>query len=240
MKRYSGLLVAGLLATSLPVNAAFQSVQTDVKTAGVTLTGGSVSFTATVKNKSNNQTATSITWTGVTPGSTAWAEADQYIEMASVVSLSNGFIRTYTDNTATTASPRYTGPNNSSATPAGLVNGTNTTSVQPLAWSIQDALTGGRPNGVGDPNNSTQYYYWFYYTDIAQVTFNNPTVQTYNTVVGPGNAIHFAQGGGSFPDPAQFGAAASPNYMFFEANFTGALGGTQYQTNKLTLEAYTI
>lgn len=242
MKKYLvGSLLAALAVVAPSVsNALFVSVQTDQKTAGVTLAGGSISFTATIKNLSNNNTANQITWTGVTPGATAWKTADQYIQLDSVISLSNGFIRTYTDNTAAGANPRYTGVNNSTTTPGGLVNASDTTQTLPLAWSIAGSLASAIPNGAGDPNTATSFYYWFYYTDKAQVTFNQAAVQNYNTVEAPGPAIHYAQGAGLYPDPTQYGVDASPNFMHFESNFTGALGGNTYQTSTLTIEAYTI
>lgn len=197
-----------------------------------------LNFTAVVKNRSDNQPVPKITWASVSAGVSGWIIADQYVEITSVMTIPNGFLRTYTDNTSPTASPRFTGP--SGATAAGLVNRTNTTFRIPVAWCVRDDVTWG-PQPAGDPN--TTFFGWFYYEDASQPNFNsNTALMDYAIVQGPGTPdpwVHY----GAWPPwgnvGAPFGPAVSPNYMWFEADFTGGVAGT-YETNSLFIEAYTI
>lgn len=239
MKKYFGIMTAGLLvASSMFVpsvsNAVFTSVQVDVKSAAVTLTGGSLSFTATVKNVSNNAVATSVGWSGVTTGVTAWKIADQYIEMTSNVSLSNGSIRIYTDNTNNSANPKYSGPATGGA---GLVNTTVTSQTLPLAWSIVDLL-GAPASGPGDPNNTAQFSNWGFFVDKGMTSFTQPTTEDYIKVVGSGNMIHTNHQ--ATPYPNGYFAVPSPNFVYLESDFTAGSGGSSYATNQITIEAYTI
>lgn len=194
-----------------------------------------LSFTATVKNRSDNQVATQIGFPPITAGNAGWVIADQYVEIDSVMTLGNGFIRTFTDNTASNANPRYTGPNGNGATPAGLINSQDTRQKLPTAWCVRDLLAAG-PNPAGDPNTT---FVWFYHIDAAQSDFLDPLTLDYENVLAPGPSIHYAQGA-VYPNPFAYGFALTPNFWYLEANFSGALGGVLYQTNQIVFESYTL
>ena len=187
-------------------------------------------MTVAVKKMSDNGAATDITWSGVTLPTT-WKNAETYIELASAITASNGGIRIVTNNR--TASPAYTGV--STGTAAGLIDNLDTTKTLPMAWSIKDELAGptgpvsAKPyesatDGAGTPNQ----FQWLYMTDTSS---SDDQGAPYRTVIN-NSGIHY--GGGD----SEFGAAASPNFVYFEANFTTAVTPRTYSTNKLIVEAF--
>jgi hypothetical protein len=204
-----------------------------------------------------------------TPGA-GFLVADQYIELETNINTLNGGVQIYTDNTnITLANPRYSvTPSSTTPTPAGLIGVGATDQKLPTAWRASTyTLTAVNPV---DPNaKAGQSYLWFYHEDKAQVavwtssatSFRNgdPYVTVYAAPATPllanqfdnsGNetqvsypttggksGIHFAQ------DPTSFGGFKSGTvftYIYTEADFTGALAGVTYSTNRLILEAFSL
>ena len=129
-------------------------------------TSGSGTVTLTVKNISDNQSATGgiITWSTVTAGETGWSIADQYIEVSHNDLPEDWGIQIYTDNENALADPLYTG----TANPAGLVKIANTIMALPMAWKITDSLLTG--NDLTDPSERSDAegfsdYMWHYLKD---------------------------------------------------------------------------
>ncbi|NQT95381.1 MAG: hypothetical protein HQ572_02925 [Candidatus Omnitrophica bacterium] len=135
MKKLLSLLVAIVMvaSTSGTALAAFTSDGTEAFTASSGSVGGTAGisepFSATLKNLSDDATATDVAWTGVDAGD-GWETADQYIEVTGFATYSNWGIQTYTDNEDVSASPQYTGTNN----PAGLVRTDSTIYNLPVCW----------------------------------------------------------------------------------------------------------
>ena len=209
-------------------------------------------FNATIRNIADGSQTGSISWPS---GQTSWARANQYIdlEVDDPDDLQWG-VQIYTNNTASTAIPKYVV--SGSSNPAGLVNPSYPSMTLPLAWSIkagtQTALaaepTAAEPNNNGlnghptDPNA----FQWMYMEDArtpaipasGTSAFSNgdPFITVRNNY---GN--HFVQGPESNPYVAtQFGAQDPPSYIYLEANFGVGLAQQTYQTNTLTVEFYSL
>ncbi len=242
LKLYVAPLIAGAVAILAPMasQAAFVGMQRSTVTASAVFpaSAGQIAMTVQVlKTADNTVDPTGINWNNPVVGS--FSVASDYVKLDSTLSITGAGIQIYTDNTAPDASPRFTGLISSfTATPAGLVNATDTTKTLPMAWTIQDLLgtpVAIDPNAVAPGNTASA---WLYFEDHAQVA--NPDLHAGNFL--PGDAfvtvqnttgIHYDQ------DPAKFGVASSPNYIYVESDFRSALGGTTYKTSTLRLEAYT-
>jgi len=258
-KYLAGLATAGfVMAVPTSNHAAFTSQGTQALTASATTGGTAIVALAsvTIKNRSDNATATTITWTGATPGA-GWLVSDQYVDMLSSITTISGGIQYYTDNTNTAATPRYTlAVTSGTPTPAGLVD-TSGTQKLPTAWRASTfTLTGVNP--INPNAGAGESFLWFFHEDHAQVAvpslnataFTNadPFVTVYaapsttltdslgvSTTETTGG-IHFAQA------PSSFGGfqPAAHTYLYTEADFTNALAARTYGTNRLILEAFSI
>jgi hypothetical protein len=253
LKQLVASFLMGTIAMAVPVTAhAITTVQVSTIIASAYVGGGDTKMTVTIKNVLDNNTTNTIAWTGVNAGQ-GWTQADQYLQIDSTLTVSGGGIQTYTYNTVLGANPRYTGLiSTTTQSPAGLVDTSTTTLKLPTAWQIVDVL--GSQKGVDDPNCTggvgqpafcqaagvATGWAWFYHEDKGQ-TEDVPSQHTtafhdadsYVTVHKAGYGIHYAQ------DPASFGSAVSPNYMYLEADFANALGGRTYTTSELIVELFT-
>jgi hypothetical protein len=193
-------------------------------------------FTVTIKNRSDNATASQVSWT---KPPAAWALADQYLSVETDSTVMSWGVQLYTNNTLPGANPRYTGLVSSfTQTPAGLVNTSDTTSLLPLAWTTRSdvstiTVVAADPNNSADPNS----FQWLVAEDKAQVAVKNlnaaafadadPFITTRNNV-----GIHFGQ------SPAEFGPADPPYRIYLEAGLGASLAKQTYQTSTLTLELF--
>jgi hypothetical protein len=236
---FAGLGIAFFAATSS--HAAFTSLSRSTVTAEAVLTGaGAVTMSLAIKKVADGTASDRITWPNVTLPA-RWVVASDYVELNSVVTASGGGIQTYTDNTATDASPRFTG-NLQALSAAGLVDTTDTTKKLPTAWSIRSSASPTTPTPQNPNANSGESYLWFWHVDRANQ--DNPgTTDVNEAFVGDAhpyvtaqnaNGIHFAQG------PTEFGpAAAAPiSRMYFEADFGSAITPRTYRTSKLIIESF--
>lgn len=190
-------------------------------------TEGSVSVT--LKNISDNLTTTQMTWSGIIPGTTQWACADQYLEITTQYHYPGWGVQIYTDNTSGTANPPYTGINN----PVGLVDTSTTTRTLPMCWRIVDITT----NTLNIQQTSDYHLYsselgsgykcWLYMMDKATSGF---TEGSDDVTVWDERGVHASEGG--------FAGSMSPNYIYIGADFTNALTPRTYRTNKLTVEVF--
>ena len=207
-----------------PTFATFQSRSISTFTAQATVTGGQLAMSVEIRNRDNDNLATSLTWENVAAGS-GWTLANQYILLHSTLTLPGG-IRIYTDNAANDANPRF-GGSFGTGNGAGLIDTTTNTAVIPLAWLIRDDR--GDP-ATGDPNYNPS---WFYFKDKSQTNFwSNADTKDYSTVAKAGYGIHFSQGTGNY------GPSPSPDYIYIESNFTNAVGGRTYRTTTLRIELF--
>jgi hypothetical protein len=252
MKRHTlkyallSLMSLSLLVLGSSVSqAVFAGLGVNTNTATATTGAGTVSMAVFIKDVAGNGTATQITWPTVNLPS-AFVVASQYIELHSTITAGNGGIQIYTDNTnPADANPKYTGlidANN--PPPSGLVNITNTAARLPTAWQIKDVL--GVPTAI-NPNDLVNGSGWLFHEDKAQVANQNQNVTAFANGVpfvtveslacaGSGASlpcIHFGQ------RDTDFGIAASPNYIYTQADFSNAVGGSTYKTSTLRLEAFT-
>ena len=243
-KKYvvAALALVGSALLPLKAHAAFQSFGRSTNTAIAELTGGgTVLMAITLRNISDNSTTTQLYWTGVTLPST-FVRSGAYIDLASTMTASGGGIQIYTDNTSSVdANPKYTYASSTFSNPAGLVDTTTTTKTLPLAWSIKDttatatAPTAADPTSGTDPNASQ----WLFFkdratqSDASQNTTPFADGETFIAVKRAGDGIHFGQ------SDTAFGAAPSPDDIYVEANFNGAVTPRTYKTSTLRLERYT-
>jgi hypothetical protein len=243
IRKYMAALLGLGLTMAVPVTShAFTSKAIVTETASATVGGGSAAMSVALLTVGTNATATSIGWTTANAGS-GWQEASQYLQISSTLSVAGAGIQTYTNNTAASASPRYTA-SISTFTPgcAGLVNSGGTL-VMPVAWQVST----GTPVATDDPNNAAlpghTGYAWNYYQDAGQTVAspnfgitapfaNGATTVEVETANNPPN-IQFAQS--SFGP----GNTSGINNVYLEANFNNALGGDTYKTSTLTVELFT-
>ena len=226
----AALFLAGVISTG---SHAFTSQGASTQTASATLIGdGVVSMNVAIRRMSDNVAAGNIPWTGVTLPS-GWRNADHYILLHSTITDATGGIRIVTNNKGDGADPAYTGSN---TTAGGLVDNTNHGSALQLAWTIKDGVVGStgpvsaKPYEVADGTGQVDQFQWLYMTDQVDTTLAQGAA--YRTAVNTAG-IHF--GGGN----TEFGAAASPNIVYLEADFNNALTPRTYSTNRLIVEAYT-
>jgi len=207
-----------------PTFATFQSRSISTFTAQATVTGGQLAMSVEIRNRDNDNLATSLTW-NVVAGS-SWTLANQYILLHSTLTVSGGGIRIYTDNAANDANPRF-GGSFGEIYGAGLIDTTTNTAVLPLAWLIRDNR---EDPATGDPNSNAV---WFYFKDKSQTNFwSNADTKDYSTVAKAGYGIHYAQG------PGNYGSSTSPDYIYIESDFKNAVGGRTYRTTTLRIELF--
>jgi hypothetical protein len=199
---------------------------------------GVVSMTAELRNRSNNNPATSITWSGITIGQTDWKAADQYILLHATITASTGLIQIYTDNKASDANPKYTGSGN----PAGLVMVENSSKTLKMCWRVTDMST----NTLTIIQHPTQNYLYSQELGSGYRCFlwmkdkNTPNIPSENTtqfVNGEDYVTVWETTRGCQHAEGTWAFMPSPNYIYIGAKFLGATTPATYKTNKLTLEA---
>lgn len=203
-------------------------------------------FDMTLRNIGNNAVASELTWSDIDLGNTRWKAADQYLELD--VTLFSGDYRNdidawpygiqiYTDNTNAAASPRYTGTGD----PAGLVDMSTTTRTLPMCWRIvdqsttthimqgaTDAITGQwLPGRLWENQLTDQYPCYIWMRDKQSSDFENG--MAYATAWDYRGIQHAEM---------TFGGARSPNYVYFCADFSQAVGPRSYRTGRLIVELY--
>lgn len=183
-------------------------------------------------NVSNNQSADSISWSGVDPG-TGWKSADQYMRLQQTYYHSGWGIQIYTDNRATDASPYYTGSDD----PAGLVAVSSPSIKIPMCWRVVDTSTTTltiqrgapeKPDRLWSQELGNAYPCFLWMMDRHSTNFVDG--YDYATVWDDQRGIQHGE--------ASFGGAVSPNYVYFGADFSGAMGSTTYRTGKLIVELF--
>ncbi len=238
-------LAMGMVVSCLGIAmAAVTSVDTKTVAGGVEFIGEPTTweFTVALKNISGVGTPTELSWSDVTPGSTDWKAADQYIEVANTYYRTGWGIQIYTDNL-----PSGTTEYN----PAGLVATDDEKSVLPLTWRIMGEKVTADKLGireVEDPVESDKhhlestsedpgYYPWLWMKDAK--TPDIPELYTTAFVNGEDyvtiwneNGVHHAEG------PLDYYASPSPNYVYIGARFTTATTPRTYSTSKLTVELF--
>jgi hypothetical protein len=244
-KTTKGLVAVVLTAFLAGTSHAFTSVSKNpplIASATIPASAGQIAMSAVIKKVIDNTVDTQIAWSNITLPATFKA-ADDYIQLDSTITLSNGGIQIYTDNVNATGVSKFTGPiNGTSPTPAGLVNNSDGTKKLPTGWTIL-AANGAAPV-AGDPNVNRS---WFYHEDASQVAVASLNAGAFtpgedNITVENVNGIHFAQGNGAVGgvnDANYGGGSHSPNYIYTEADFSTAAAPNTYSTTRLILEAYT-
>lgn len=202
------------------------------------------SLTATLKNISDNQNASQLTWSSVNPGG-GWKAADQYIQLDLTYYQPGWGIQIYTDNAAADASPRYAG-SVSSSNPVGLISVEYPESAPlPMCWRMVDVSTTTTLSIVQGSDNKLyssqlggqagQYpcFVWMKDRGTPAIPDKGTTVFTpgedYVTVWDNRGAQH-AEG--------TWSGCQSPNYIYIGANFNGAVTPGTYRTNKLIVELF--
>ena len=229
------------------------SITRSTYTASISITtGGTVTFSALLKNISDGSAATSITWSGVSVGSTKWKQSDVYLELHTTTTLVGSALQIYTDNTAADASPKYLGQP-SQRDPSGLVGSSTTVYVPTLSstslsmcWRVQPSTTqaaqtinqgtAGFPYRLWETTGGSGFpcYIWMKDKATVNITGSNTTNfvngDDYDIVVDSVRGIQQAE--------YTWLAATSPCYIYFGANFTSAVSPAKYSTTTLRLEAF--
>jgi hypothetical protein len=241
------IAITMVISTSGLSFAAFQSLGKQQYSANSGTVGGTpsvtVPFSVFLRNISNDTTATAITWSTITAGTTGWKAANQYIAVKGWTTYSDWGIQIYTNNT------NYTG----TGSPAGLINTANTLYSLPMAWrtttetvlannpklGIVEHIVGGYNVLADGTTPPIEYYPWFYMIDKQQdidpATAGHQSFgdyQAYATFIGSAGYQHAPT------DYATPWATDTTYYVYLGANFTMAAPGATYSTNSLTVEMY--
>ncbi len=204
-----------------------------------------VPFSVNLKNISNDATATSVTWTGVTSGTTSWLAADQYVAVQGFATYSDWGIQIYTDN------KNYTG----TGSPAGLINTLNTLYSLPMCWRTKTAklsassveleivqkTAGGYVVLADGTIPAIEYYPWFFMLDkngdVDDTTAGTQPFGNYQaeaTFIGSAG-YHHAPGSINYSTPT---ATDTTYYIYLGANYTMAMPGAIYSTGSLVVMMY--
>lgn len=221
-----GLLITVVL-TNESLAATIISDITVANSAEMTLTS-TPTMNVTLKNLSDDQTATKMTWSSTTSN---WNKSDQYIQIDYDANDIGWGIRIYTDNNNASADPSYTGPTSSGSEGAGLIGVTDTTQYAPLAWTAIDALTdtpSALPTDSVIPSNAG----WAYFKDPIQSSFSNNVGddQEYLTIINSSGMALNTVAGRDYN-------AASPIFLHVAGNFKNIPNQT-YRTNQIILELF--
>lgn len=238
MRRVS-VLALGLgliLGMNTYLSAAFTSKSKTTLTATVALTTqGQIAASCELRNL-NGSPATQVSWdaTKITPTQTKWLSANTYIILHSTLTDSTGGVQIYTDNKAAGAVPMYAGSDN----PAGLVgNGSLTKKTLPMCWRAVDVSTTSLTIVQGAPNFPDRiwsqecgdaYPCWLWMKDKGTSGFTNG--EDYVIVKDALRGLQTAEAG--------YGFSASPDYIYFGANFSTIVTPSTYSTNQLIVEAF--
>jgi hypothetical protein len=219
-------------------------------------------YTANVRNVSDNAPAAEVTWNAALPNNN-WTRANQYVEFGYQPNdISAWGIQIYTDNkNAAIQNPTFVDPTpgdgtNLDSDPAGLLlvtGGATSSEKLPIAWSIKEAVTdvpaATEPNNTGDHGcpSDPNAFQWFYMLDKATpavnlfgcdgVTYLGTAFANGNDYsrlakgVNSGRSAHSAQG------PAGYFPTVSPDYIFFESNFSNAAPSDVFIT-KIVMEFF--
>jgi hypothetical protein len=204
-------------------------------------------FNVAVKNISDQQPASQLTWQNPVPLS-GWVRSNQYVELLTDSETLGWGVQIYTTNMGAGASPRFI-VTDSSSNAAGLVSVSDPHYDVPVAWSITAGTQtpaaaephAAEPNDNGGRCGTGSVYppafQWLYMQDVqtpvspalCQTGFQNGNAFS---VVKNNLGIHYGQG------PNEFGAAAPPNYIYLEANFGVGFAAQTYTTNSLIVEYF--
>ncbi|MFH1714850.1 MAG: hypothetical protein ABH857_01475 [Elusimicrobiota bacterium] len=225
--------IVSLFLLGSVASAAFTSMSVSTNSASALLTAaGSAEMMVELRDivgAGYGVSVSSIYWSGITVGVTDFKAADTVLVVHATSTVTNWGIRIYTDNKDGSANPQYTGTGD----PAGLVAGDDGAITLPMCWRIT-ANTTDTLNILEDGSNklyeqslgsSYNCYVWMqdfnttgFYSDDYAVIWNE-------------NGIHHAEG-------ANWGASASPNFIYLGAKFTNATSPRTYSTNQLKVELY--
>jgi len=175
--------------------------------------------------------------------------AANYLVLQSTLTDATAGIQIYTDNKNAGASIVYPTVAGDSQNPAGLVTISTTVATLPMCWRLTDNTTGALTIAQGAPSFPDRLYVtelgnafpcFFWMEDKSTVA--NPDTHTaafansddYITVKDAARGGHFAEGN-------NWGAMASPDYIYLGANFSNAVqsaAGVNYGAN-IKIEAFT-
>ena len=248
------LIAAAVAAFSSP-SWAFTPVARTTVTATVTTFGSKIAaVTVKIRNVGTPFGAdqTQIAWSGVTPPSTQWKIADQFILLNATITDVGGGVQIYTRNMDADAVPAFVDPTpldgtNVDSNPAGLLLGTSGTTGTRLqvAWSIKAAsATVGTNLLPADPKTGPETgvgnrYQWLFMADK-----NTPAIPSTDTSAFSNGAesvtainvsgLHTAAGpAGFFAHPD-----GQNSFLYLQGEFTTAAALQTYQTRTLTIESF--
>jgi hypothetical protein len=246
-------LVLGLVIMSAGAAVAMSPISKSTFTASVDFTGvaGLTYLSVQLNNRSTGAGASAFSFNtnqNVLGMGTSFYAANEYATIFTTwTSGSNGRVLIYTDNTATDASPKYTGTVSTSASAVGLVCNQDTTST-PLAlcWRATDVSTGSININYwvdvatmnyamhlydSTPGLGRNFYCYEWMKDKSDLpawyTNNDsyPTVKSFDT---NGGWLQYCEG--------SFGTTPSPDTVYIGANLGAALGGRSYRTSTLRFD----
>lgn len=210
-------------------------------------------FNVSLRNRSDNLEASSITW-NVASLPAGWIAADQYVrvDMEPGDRMKWG-LQIYTDNKGLGADPLYTGAANTN--PAGLIDTADTAQRLPLAWRAVDRTTGTLTivqsadnhlysQELGGEAGGLRAFHWMSDASTPDIPLEG-TAAFANGVdavmVWDNEGFHYAEGDRGL-DSAYWGkfwgAVNTPVYIYLGAKFSTAVTPREYKTNVLRVEFF--
>jgi hypothetical protein len=246
-------LVLGLVIMSAGAAVAMSPISKSTFTASVDFTGvaGLTYLSVQLNNRSTGASASAFSFvanSNVLGLGTSFYAANEYATIFTTwTNGALGRVLIYTDNTATDASPKYTGTVSTSASAVGLVCNQSTTDTPiGMCWRATDVSTSSinisywvdvatRAYAMhlydATPGLGASFFCYEWMKDKSDLpawyTSNDayPTVKSFDT---NGGWLQYAEG--------QFGVTASPDTVYIGANLGDALGGRSYKTSTLRFD----
>lgn len=246
MRKVLSLLVAAVVMSAVVslAFAQFTPVSSVKKTAKVTFVGAGVfTWDVAVKNVSDDADATDITWdaAAITPGSTGWVNAQQYVLITSTITNAKSALQVYTDNTHPSSAYKYVHVGTSDTVSAGGLVGKNNPSASPLplAWSMKNVKVAGGATVDPTSSDNTIKFASLYFKDKANTLNDGSSTpfrngEHYITILKGGTGWRWGGGVGDIG-----GSASGTFYMYIGASFSSASTPNEYGTDTLTFEGYT-
>lgn len=246
MRKVLSLLAAAVVMSAVVsvAFAQFTPVSSVKKTAKVTFVGAGVfTWDVAIKNVSDDADATDITWNAaaITPGSTGWVNAQQYVLITSTITDATSAVQVYTDNMNASSAYKYVHAGTPDTISAGGLVGKNNPSASPLplAWSMKDVKVAGGATVDPTSSDNTIKFASLYFKDKSNTLNDGSSTpfqngEHYITILKGGTGWRWGGGVGDIG-----GSASGTFYMYIGASFSSASTPNEYGTDTLTFEGYT-
>lgn len=234
-----------------PSHAAFNAVVRSTFTAEVIFTLNiPVGLDAVIYNMDGTVASPQeITWDDaqITPGTTGWKAAKQYVMIYSTLTAVSSAVQIYTDNCAADADPQFYTTTPVGENPAGLVRQSNGKSALSMCWRLTENTTDSLTIGsVMDGTAMKLYsmeisssYPCFLWMKDKSTPDMPGTAADDKFVYGEDYCVIWEENRGCQHAEGTWSPMSSPNFLYLGADFSSASTPETYQTSNLRIELFT-